>query len=63
MAAYFVKVSYPSYRARDIYYDSTCIISFDKFERVDEESFFEKVKGKFPSYAQNDIKIKDVVKL
>ena len=61
MAAYFVKLKY-GYNSRDgVEYDGDCIITYDKFERVDEDSFYNKLKEHF-KYA-DVIQIVDVVKL
>ena len=61
MAAYFVKVNYWYDRRSDIHYNGECIITYEKFERVDEESFRKKVKDKFTT--AEVIKITDIVKL
>ena len=65
MAAYFIQYTYRSYSARDIRYKDNLIIDYEKFEKVDSKSFYqkfaEKVKQKY-SY-DCDPEITSVVKL
>lgn len=42
MAAYFIKYTYCSARAKDIRYSADCVICYEKFEKVDSESFYRK---------------------
>lgn len=42
MAAYFIKYTYSSSRAKDIRLNGNCIIDYEKFEKVDSGSFYRK---------------------
>lgn len=62
MAAYFIQYSYLSYDK--FTYNDYCIINYEKFEKVDEKSFYrkfeEKVKEKHDYITTN---IKHIIKL
>ena len=63
MAAYFIQYTYEAYNEHR--YEDECIIDFEKFERVDSESFYRKFNDKIRerySYNAKPI-IKNVVKL
>ena len=60
MASYFVKFK----RFEDTHWeDRSTIIDFEKFETVDSDSFYLKVKQVSNFYKDAAIKIEDVVKL
>lgn len=64
MAAYFIKYTYSSARAKDIRCSADCVICYEKFERVDSESFYRKFNeaiGKF--IAVFEPRIESVTKL
>ena len=42
MAAYFIKYTYCDAQAKDIRYSANCVIRYEKFEKVDSESFYRK---------------------
>ena len=44
MAAYFIKYTYGAASAKDIRYSDDCIINYEKFEKVDSESFYRKFR-------------------
>jgi len=63
MAAYFIKYRYTTYNGfidRD-----NCIINYEPFEKVDEESFYKKFNEKInEKYFRNDSAIiEDIIKL
>ena len=65
MAAYFIQYSYCSWSAKDIRYKDTCIIDFERFEKVDSESFYRKFHNEVTKQHERDCYpiIQNVVKL
>lgn len=64
MAAYFIKYTYRSASAKDIRYSADCVICYEKFEKVDSESFYSKFnKATGKSTAIFEPRIESVTKL
>ena len=60
MASYFVKYKRFEY---DCWEDRSTIIDFEKFEKVNSDSFYLKVKQDSRFYQDSPIKIENIVKL
>ena len=60
MAAYFVKYNYSS-RYMNCSIKRTCIISFERFEKVDEDAIYKKISERVPG--DETVEITDMVKL
>lgn len=60
MAAYFIKYTYCDARAKDIRYSADCVICYEKFEKVDGESFYRKF---YEAAGEFEPKIESVTKL
>lgn len=63
MAAYFIKYTYCSARAKDIRYSADCVICYEKFEKVDSESFYSKFNKAIGSTTMFAPRIESVTKL
>lgn len=62
MAAYFIQYSYLAYN--EYTYNDDCIISYEKFEKVDEKSFYRKFEEKIKQkHNCRTAKIKNIIKL
>ena len=62
MAAYFIQYSYIAHN--EYSYDDDCIINYEKFEKVDEKSFYRKFEEKIKQkHYCATAKIKHIIKL
>lgn len=61
MAAYFIQYTYCGYSG--ITHESDTVITYDKFEKVNKESFYNKISSEINFRNHKDVKIKNVVKL
>ena len=63
MAAYFIKYRYVTYNGIVNY--GNCVINYEKFEKVDEGSFYKKFNEKIDKkyFRNTDATIEDVIKL
>ncbi len=62
MAAYFIKYTYGSPRAKDIRCSANCVICYEKFEKVDSKSFYRKFHEAIGDW-MHDPRIESVTKL
>lgn len=62
MAAYFIKYTYSGLASKDIRLNGNCIINYEKFEKVDSESFYRKFREAIEKW-MSEPRIESVTKL